>query len=140
MLYPWHLKQVGEIFKEIKVIEEIEDVKKFYDDKIFMLDVFLFEEYIKNKHKNIFDDEISLSDNLYKIYGCFVEFIVYCLFTENDSLMRNCLYSYRWFQSTGEAWYPFRVKKCLNDNEQEIIKKLDFENKFNLLDKSKEIC
>lgn len=142
MLYPWHTKSVAEILKEVKVIDNIEDIQKFYDSKIFMLDIFKFEEYLKEKHKNHFDDDISLSDNVYKLYGCLTEIIVYCIFLEKDSLMRNALYSYRWLESTGEIWYPFENR--LSEEEKHILEKLDFQNKFselkNSLDKQKELC
>lgn len=134
MLYPWHTKSVAEILKEVKVIDNIEDIQKFYDSKIFMLDIFKFEEYLKEKHKNHFDDDISLSDNVYNLYGCLTEIIVYCIFLEKDSLMRNALYSYRWLESTGEVWYPF--ENCLSEEEKDILEKLDFQNKFSELKNS----
>lgn len=145
MLYPWHTKSVAEILKEVKIIDNIEDIQKFYDSKIFMLDIFKFEEYLKEKHKNNFDDEISLSDNIYKLYGCLVEIIVYCIFLEKDSLKTSALCSYRWLESTGELWNPFRNENCLSEDEKHILEKLDFKNKFSselrhLLDKQKELC
>lgn len=110
MLHTWNLKLVGEILKEIKVIEEIEEVDKFYDDENFKLDIFLFEGYIRSKYKDIFDNDVSLGDNIYRIYGCFAEFIIYCIFQQKETLMRKCLYSYRIFERKGVFIYPFIYK------------------------------
>lgn len=144
MLYPHHTKSVAEILKEIKVIDNIEDIQKFYDSKIFMFNIFKFEEYLKEKHKNHYNDDISLSDNVYNLYGCLTELIVYCIFLEKDCLKMDALFSYRWLESKGEVWYPFRNEECLSEEEKDILEKLDFKNKFSrmkyLLDKQKELC